>query len=179
MKKIILLTFLFLSFTINAQKTVYIYNGSSKILYVGNLKTKSLTSPNTYLVTNNYNVINGILQPGQILILENTTSATRFPFLYTSSQISNLSVVNWQRTINNGATFSTVSNSAAYSANGASQIFDRASFRIGTGGSLGSFTLGVGLPTIVSGSTWTADYTTNTDPNFPNLQETVITINDL
>ena len=179
MKKIILFLTLLFSLTIFAQKTVYIFNGSSQPIYIAGLKTKSLSVPNTYLTTNNFSVPNGLLQPGEIFILENVSSNTRFPFSFNSTQFSNISVVNWRRTTNGGTSFITVSNTNAYSNNGLTQVFDYASFRIGIGGNLGSFSLGVGLPTVVTGSNWIADYTVNTDPAFPNLQETVITISNL
>jgi hypothetical protein len=180
MKKIILLAVLLFSITIYAQKTVYILNYSSYPLYVGGVKTKPVSSNFPYYFTNNFSVANGLLNSGQVLILENVTNAVKFPFSFNSPQVTNLTVNNWRFFANASSLGATTPNSTAFNSNNSNnQIFDRASFRIGLGGSLGSFSLGIGLPTTVTGNGWIAEYSVNTDPAFPNLQETVILITDL
>ena len=176
MKKIILTAILLFSVKSFAQKTIYVFNGSSFPVSVVEIRTQTLPLSNTFLRTNNF-TNSGVLQPGEFLILENTNSTTRFPFSFVSTQLSNIAVNNWRRTI--GSLTTTISNSTAYNDNGESQVFSRIACLVGVNGSLGRFVLGLNESSIVPGDGWIADYSVNTDPAFPNLQETVITISDL
>lgn len=169
----------FVSF-IFAQKTVYILNNSTKPVYLVSFKTKPITGIFPSFTVTGYSSANQLLAPGQILILENVSSTTKFPFSFNSTQTSDLFVLGWKRTNNSTSVPLNYTNTTTYNfSTTATQIFDRVSIRVGVGGSLGVGTLGPSYPSVVQGNGWYADYTLSTDVNFPNLQETIITINDL
>ena len=180
MKKIVIFLCLFFVTFAFAQKTVYILNNSTKTVYLINLKTKPLTGTYPYYIATGFNTANNIIGPGKILILENVSNLLKFPFSFNTSQVSDLFVNSWRFYLNSSSLGTNTSNVTCYnSPNSTNQIFDRVSIRVGVGGSLGVGTLGLNYPSTVQGNGWYADYALSTDPNFPNLQETIITINDL
>lgn len=184
MKKIFLLSVLFLSVQSFAQKTITIYNLSSANFYLGEINTLS-TATSTYpRFKSNY--IGGFDVPaGTTYILEcSPASTTRFPFL---SPFSVPQITSWSRLLTASGTWTAVTSAATSSAYGNTQVFDFMKTGMGPGssGSLGSGNL---RPTVTSPNNWTF-YTWNSvngvgagyvtiDSNLPFTDEITVIITD-
>jgi hypothetical protein len=172
MKKIILITVLFLGLHGFSQKIVYVFNFSSYGVDIGEFQTKNSTGGFPYFRSYPFLVH---INAGDSYTLENNGSSTKFPFV----SVGNTPQLNsWVRT--NSATSSTTVTSTTAYISGASQLFNFIKFQVGTNGSLGGGNLGASpfLADVV-GTGWLAHYDpATTDPLNPNLQEYVITIFD-
>lgn len=132
MKKIVLLSVLFLSIQSFAQKTITIYNLSSSNFYVGEIYTKSTVAGSYPKFISNY--AGGFDVPsGTTYILECTpASVTRFPFL---SPTSTPQITSWRRQLTAGATWTSITSAATSAAYGNTQEFDFMKVGMGPGSS--------------------------------------------
>lgn len=153
MKKIFLLSVLFLSIQGFAQKTITIYNLSSTNFDIGEINTKS-TAASTYpRFKSNYGTAptNLIQIPaGTTYILQcSPASVTRFPFL---SPTSTPQITSWRRLLTATGTWTAVTSAATSSAYGNTQIFDFLKTQVGPSGSLGGGNL---RPIVTTPNNWT------------------------
>ncbi|MGV9004453.1 hypothetical protein [Flavobacterium sp.] len=170
MKKIVLLSILFLSIQSFAQKTITFYNLSSANFYLGEIYTLSTSGSIYPKFKSNY--AGGFDVPaGTTYILEcSPASTTRFPFLSPSSVPQ---ITSWSRQLTVGGTWTAITSAAVSSAYGNTQVFDFMKTGMGPGssGSLGSGNL---RPTIPSGS---PDWTFYTWNSINGIGQGYVTIN--
>ncbi len=158
-----------------SQKTVYIFNDSHYSVNIADITTLpnngtgypqfSKAAPNTITLL----PISG----GTSYILDNTSSATKFPFL---SPGSSPQITSWGRVPGGGFGAIPTSPSTAYNGYGNGQKFNYIKFSVGTNGNLGQTSLYGPFDQHLTGNGWAADLSTNY--NSGTLQETVIVIYD-
>lgn len=151
MKKIVLLSVLFLSIQSFAQKTITIYNLSSENFYLGEINTKS-TAASTYPKFKSDYAGGFDVPAGTTYILECTpASVTRFPFL---SPTSTPQITSWRRQLTAGATWAAITSAATSAAYGNTQVFDFMKTGMGPG-STGLYGSGNLRPNVVAPNDWT------------------------
>ncbi|TYB74834.1 MULTISPECIES: hypothetical protein [Bizionia] len=139
MKKILLLSVLFLGLQTMAQKTVYIYNFSSTNFDIGDIGTKKQTASHPIFLSKPSGGLISI-PPGATYILEASPASTnRFPFY---SPTSSPNIDNWSRQLVSGGAWSNpLPSSLVANIYGATQIIEHVKTQVGPSGALGGGTL--------------------------------------
>lgn len=140
MKKSFSLLILLLTVGGFAQKTLEIYNLSSKTISLNMVATKHVTDPFPWCASVAPSSIS--IAPGDSYIMENTSNIYRFPF---NSSVSSPVMTNWRRVIapvppSQNSTWTNISSASAWTL-GTSQIFDYITFGV-NGGTEGSGSIG-------------------------------------
>lgn len=179
MKKIILLTALLLSAFAFAQKTVYVFNFSSHSIEIGEFETKHATTDYPRFKSYGNSVSNPIHVPaltGEYVLSHPNNSY--FPFY---SPNSTPYIPSWYRRATATSSWTTVPSNNLNNVLAASQVFRSIKFQVGLNGEFSGTTLGGDYPLSEENTAngWTADVSSNTDFNNPQLNETVFVIFDL